>query len=144
VTRFQPKRATAKYCSATCRQRAARQRKAAEAEAESEKTAGSSKEHGLVKAVRKELVQAKALDTVAGQLALAAARRIANPEESGFAAMSKELRSLLAEAKDAPVPIGDPPPDRSPAPEPDDQVAEARRARDRKRAALGEEDAGRA
>lgn len=133
--RFTPERSTAKYCSATCRQRAARARKAVAAEAEvpADPDAGAGKsEHGLVRAVRKELLQAKALETVAGQLALQIARRIANPDEGGLSTLSKELRSLLAEAKGATA--ATPGPGVEEPAEPDDEVTLARKAREAKEA----------
>jgi hypothetical protein len=94
---FEPKRSTAKYHSATCRQRAARDRKAAAESVAADAEAGKA-EHTLVRAVRKELEDAEALDTVAGQLALQIARRIANPECTGVSTLSKELRALLSGA----------------------------------------------
>jgi hypothetical protein len=134
---FEPVRSTAKYHSATCRQRAARDRKAAKESVEADAEAGKA-EHALVRAVRKDLAAAKALDTVAGQLALAAARRIANPDEAGFAAMSKELRALLAEAKGSadPAPAEPPPPA-----DDDDEVKKARRRREEIAAAAAEAEA---
>lgn len=133
---FTPKRSTAKYHSATCRQRASRASKAAAAEqvATVDPDTGDA-EHGLVRAVRKELEEANAFDTVAGQLALQLARRIANPEETGITAMSKELRSLLAEAKGAAAVPTDP---EEPEPEEDDDVTRARKAREAKAAAAAE------
>lgn len=133
---FEPKRSTARFHSPTCRQRAGRARKAAEAEAAAEKDAGGDAEHGLVKAVRKELVEAEALDTVAGQLALQVARRIADPECSGVSGLSKELRALLAEAKGATPP--DPAPEGGAEPvEEEDEVTKARRQREEARQAAG-------
>lgn len=138
--RFTPKRSTAKYHSATCRQRASRGRKAAKAEqvVPVDPDTGDA-EHGLVRAVRKELEEASADDTVAGQLALQLARRIANPEETGITAMSKELRSLLAEAKGAAAPsIGDDAPAET---QPDDEVEKARRRREEIAAAAAQAEA---
>lgn len=131
---FTPKRSTAKYHSDTCRQRAARARKAAKAEqvVPVDPDTGDA-EHGLVRAVRKELEAANAFDTVAGQLALQLARRIANPEEAGLSALSKELRSLLAEAKGAAAVPTDPAAE--PESEEDDDVTRARKAREAKAAA---------
>lgn len=134
---FTPKRSTAKYHSATCRQRASRSKKAAEAEqvVTVDPDTGDA-EHGLVRAVRRELEGANAFDTVAGQLALQLARRIANPEEAGLSALSKELRSLLAEAKGAAVVPTDPAAE--PEPEVDDEVTRVRKAREAKAAAAME------
>lgn len=127
---FTPKRSTAKYHSATCRQRASRASKAAVAEqvVPVDPDTGNA-EHGLVRAVRLELEGANAHDTVAGQLALQLARRIANPDEAGLSALSKELRSLLAEAKGAAAPAagGD-----LPAVVESDEVEAARRRREEK------------
>jgi hypothetical protein len=129
--RFSPERSTAKYHSATCRQRAGRARKAAEREAAEAAKSGTDAEHGLVKAVRIALEAAGKLSTVNGQLALELARRAVNPE-SNLVSMSKELDARLTAAlgvKAAAVA----------EPEPaDDDVTKARKARDRKRAAAGE------
>lgn len=133
---FEPQRSTAKFCSVTCRSRAARARKAAadEAVVAPDPETGDA-EHGLVRAVRKELEAAEAIDTVAGQLALQIARRIADPEGAGVSTLSKELRSLLAEAKgDA----GPEPTDDGEAETEDDEVSAARKRReDKARAAAG-------
>ncbi|HEY9353539.1 MAG TPA: hypothetical protein VIP28_09825 [Nocardioides sp.] len=131
---FVPKRSTAKYHSATCRQRASRANKAAEAEqvVAVDPDTGNA-EHGLVRAVRTELEAAGAVGTVAGQLALQLARRIANPEEAGLSALSKELRSLLAEAKGAAAVPADPAVE--PEPEEDDEVTRVRKLREAKAAA---------
>lgn len=132
---FEPKRSTARFHSATCRQRAGRERKAAESAAAADSVAKTGDaEHGLVRAVRQELLDAEALDTVAGQLALQMARRIADPEAAGISTLSKELRSLLAEAKGA-APAG-PEPDPEPVEE-EDEVTKARRAREEARQAAG-------
>ncbi|HEY9352586.1 MAG TPA: hypothetical protein VIP28_05020 [Nocardioides sp.] len=132
---FTPKRSTAEYHSATCRQRAARARKAAKAEqvVPVDPDTGNA-EHGLVRAVRMELEAARALDTVAGQLALQLARRIANPDEAGLSALSKELRSLLAEAKGAAVVPADPAAEAESEDE-DDEVTRVRKIREAKAAA---------
>lgn len=131
---FVAKRSTAQYCSVTCRSRAARARKAAGASVEADAEAGKP-EHSLVRAVRKELDEAEALDTVAGQLALQLARRIADPECAGVSTLSKELRALLAEARGA---APDPEPGPEPAPvEEEDEVTRARRQREEARQAAG-------
>jgi hypothetical protein len=141
---FDAKTIRARFHSSTCRTRAARARRAAEVAAEtvlepetepSDPDTGSA-EHGLVKAVRKELTDAEALDTVAGQLALQVARRIAAPDGSGISALSKELRSLVAEAKGGGAQPG-PEPEPTPAEPDEDEVAKARRLRAEQRAAAG-------
>lgn len=135
---FEAKRRDQRYCSKTCRQRASRARKAAEAAAEIDAKAEAGEggaEHDLVRSVRKEL--GDAAETVLGQLALQLSRRMADPKISGFSALSRELRSLLVEAK-ASTPGGEgPAPDGGPAPEPDDEVTRARRAREEARQAAG-------
>lgn len=133
--RFVPERSTAKYHSATCRQRAARARKAAERDAAEEANTGTDAEHGLVKAVRQALEAAGKLSTVNGQLALELARRAVHPESS-LVSMSKELDARLTAALGTTaVAVTEPE---------DDDVSKARKARDRKRAAAGEASAGRA
>lgn len=129
---FEPKRSTARFCSATCRQRAARARKAAEAQAREEAKTDTPAEHDLVRAVRLELEKADAVMTVPGQVALQLARKMANPDESGLSALAKELRVVLAEATGAmtPVPAGEVEPE-------DDEVTKARRAREEAREAAG-------
>lgn len=129
-------RSTEKYHSATCRKRADRSEKAAAAEqvVPVDPDTGDA-EHGLVRAVRMELEQADALYTVAGQLALQLARRIANPEEAGLSALSKELRSLLAEAKGAASAAANPEPEDEPE---DDEVTRVRKLREAKAAAAAE------
>lgn len=131
---FTPRRKDQRYCSATCRQRGARARKHAEAAAEVDAAAETSgtAEHELVTATRTEL--GEAASTVLGQLALQLARRMADPNVSGFSSLSKELRSLLAEAKPPAKGDGGPPP---PDPAEDDEVARARRAREEARQAAG-------
>lgn len=133
---FQPERSTARYHSATCRQRAARARKAAAASVEADRAAGTA-EHSLVRAVRLELEAAAAIETVAGQLALQIARRIADPDGSGVSTLSKELRSLLAEAKGT-TGLDPTEPEESPVePEEDDEVTRLRRQREQARQAAG-------
>lgn len=126
---FEPKRSTARFCSTTCRSRAARAKKAASESVEADAEAGKA-EHALVRAVRKELDEADALMTVAGQLALQVARRIADPEASGVSTLSKELRALLAEATAKQPAPSEPTPD--PVDEEDDEVTRARKAREAK------------
>lgn len=136
-TVFEAQRSTAVYCSATCRQRARRDRKAASESVAADAKAGKA-EHELVAAVRQELEQASALNTVSGQLALQIARRVANPEESGISALSKELRTVLSAALEHKAP---PPDETEPTTDEDDdlpdEVADARRRRDAAREAAG-------
>ncbi len=130
---FEPKRSTARFCSTTCRSRAARAKKSAADSVEADAEAGKA-EHALVRTVRKELVDADALMTVAGQLALQVAKRIADPDTAGISVLSKELRALLAEAAGPkPGPTGDEPP----AAPVEDEVDKARSKREKARQAAG-------
>ena len=88
------------HCGRTCRTRAERDARAAAAEAEAEASEGKP-EHKLVRAVRADLERWQQTDSVAGQLALQFARRLTDPSEPGLSQMSRELRSLLAEAREA-------------------------------------------
>ena len=141
AVRFTPPRSDAKYHAKTCRQRAARARKAAECQQVEDSKTGTA-EHGLVRAVRSRLMNVEALDTVNGQLALELARRAVD-QASPLVAMAKELdariTAAIAEAgHDAdPAAAGT-----SVASAESDEVRKAREARDRKRAALGEAPAG--
>lgn len=129
TVRFEPKRSTARYHSATCRQRAARARKAAAESVDADAEAGK-EEHPLVVAVRTELEDAGRVRTFNGQLALQLARKLVNPEESGATALSKELRTVMAAALAGTAEPSGAPPDDPPAE--DDEVKRAREARERK------------
>lgn len=130
---FEPQRSTARFHSATCRQRAARARKAAEESVEADVERGQD-DHPLVKAVRGELAGAKAEHTFNGQLALQLARKLTNPEEKAATALSKELRTVMAAAIAGRPPE---PSDDDPDAEPEDEVTKARRAREEARQAAG-------
>lgn len=124
-TWFTPQRSTARYCSATCRQRAAdRRNRPAKRSAEVD-LAG----HPLVRAVESELRQVGALETVDGQVALQLARRLATPDESGASSLAKELRASLTAAVVGKS--GTAPEDSSAV---DDEVEQARRRREAKAA----------
>jgi len=130
--RFTPVRSTATYCSVTCRKRAARARKAADAAAKADAVeAAGDAEHDLIRAIRGELARAGRLDTFKGQLALQLARRMVNPEESSPASLAKELQNVMTAAL-ASSPSSEP--DTAPAAE-DDEVTKARMAREAKAAA---------
>lgn len=132
---FVPKRSTARYHSTTCRSRAARSRKAAEDNAAEEAKTGTDSEHELVRTVRLELEKSNGTMTIAGQLALQVARRIANPDTTGISTLSKELRALVAEACGPAEPK-----DSTPAPKAEpDEVEKARRRREEKAAKAAEQ-----
>lgn len=100
---FVPQRSTARYCSATCRQRAGRAKKAAAQSTEADAKTGKD-DHPLVRAVKNELEAASKVETFNGQLAIQLARKLTNPDESGATALSKELRSVMAAALEAAAP----------------------------------------
>lgn len=103
-------RAAARYCSGRCRARAhragvsrPRNPKAAAAKAAAKAAKPTPEPRpviGLLEAVRAELDAAKVTDTAAGQHALELATRIVNATalNTGVAAMSKQLQSVMAEA----------------------------------------------
>lgn len=106
-TPFEAQRATAKFCSGTCRQRNYQAAKIANSPAETPKIAPLTPtlvpnplEHPLITATRRELADADRLDSVAGQLALELAEKVCSGRDTGSAkaAASKEFRSVLAEA----------------------------------------------
>lgn len=91
---FDAKTVRAKYCGATCRQR--KKRGAVPPDDPSTPDAGT-----LVAAVQTELEAAGAVASVDGQLALRLARKIEKSADtgSGIAALVRELKALLIEAK---------------------------------------------
>ncbi len=96
---FQALRSTARYCDATCRQRAKRAGGVSPVAALPEPPTDA--EPDLVAATRRELVRAKREDSVLGQQALALALRLstgAADTGSAVASLSKELRAVMAEA----------------------------------------------
>lgn len=102
---FEARRASAKYCGATCRQRARRHPGARPASATEVADAS-----GLYDATREELERAGVVDTVLGQLTLQLARRVATagPAESGFSTLVKEFRATRGEALKKSEAAGDP------------------------------------
>jgi hypothetical protein len=88
---YAAKRSTSKFCSDTCRQRAARAPGAPEAS-----------ESGLVAVITRDLKAAGRLETAAGQQALILAGRLGWPMDSGSsqAALSRALTEVLAVALD--------------------------------------------
>lgn len=91
---FEAKRATAQYCSSTCRSRGNRKKPVAVV------IPDGPSESGLKQAIIAELSEAGRLETVLGQQAVELAGWMASPTASaaGVAALSKELRALMAEA----------------------------------------------
>ncbi|WP_406168898.1 hypothetical protein [Streptomyces sp. NBC_00996] len=122
---FDAQRKTAKYCSDRCRMRA--HRRPADSERTGSVTSPAPAERqntdSLTDAVRAELKAAGRLDSAAGRVVLALARRIdAGGRESGssLASLAKEFRAALGEALKGVETASDP-------------VDELRARRDRKR-----------
>lgn len=151
---FEAQRRTARYCSTKCKSRGQRTRdkapkrpakraakKAVAKKATPAKKTAASRgsrssssaidRHGLVVAVTKQLEDADKLDTVNGQIALQLARRFANPNESGPAALADKLDQRLAAA------LGTKPDGPDESTEPDDEVTAARKAREEAREKAG-------
>lgn len=98
---FEAQRKTARFCGPTCRQRAHRRPDAPAAPVQVITPA----EPALVAATRKELEAAGRLETTLGQAALRLAEQMSDGRDTGsaMAALSKELRAVMAEAlADAP------------------------------------------
>lgn len=122
---FQPQRRSAKYCGTPCRTRATRARAAAGIPVTTAAAAPApAREHrGLVESVESALGEANRLATWAGRQALLLADRLESGSfdtGSAAAAVSKELRAVMAEA------LGD-------VEEDADPVDELRRRREAKR-----------
>lgn len=102
-TVFEAQRSTARYCSSTCRSRGNRAG-VASVEALPERPSG------LVEAIRRDLEEADRVDTVLGQQALELAGRIVSPLSTGasVATLSRELRTVMAEATAGAVLAADP------------------------------------
>ncbi|GAC1375745.1 MAG: hypothetical protein NVSMB4_04130 [Acidimicrobiales bacterium] len=100
---YDASRPNSTYCGDTCRKRAQRAQKVAGSlptAPERPETPLDASEPALVAAVRRELSEADRLTTVAGQVALELAVRVANRREMGsaVASLSKQLREAMAEA----------------------------------------------
>ena len=117
---FVAKRVNARFCSSSCRSRFHRNAKSSSQLREHV----ADKDDDLVKAVRRELEAAKALDTVAGQLALLLAAQVKHEPGARLPALVRELGRVIDEAKRA-------------GPVIPDEVTRARRKRDEARRAAG-------
>lgn len=115
---FEARHRNAKWCSDRCRKAQARK---AEPSVSNPEPEGDS---GLVASVRAELTRAEVAESFAGQLALALAKRLSHPDESGISSLSKELRTVMAAALAGVTP--------EPSEEDKDEVTKAREARERK------------
>jgi hypothetical protein len=104
TSQFEAKRAAAKYCGQTCRQRAHRRPEAASESmvVETQDEAAGEPATGLVTAATStELETAGRLDSALGQAALALARRIDRGDAetgSSLAALVRQHRETLADA----------------------------------------------
>ncbi|TKV61859.1 hypothetical protein FDO65_10055 [Nakamurella flava] len=119
-TQFEARKSTAKYCSGNCRTRASRNRTATGINSAGQPAAAQPKAsggvvlvagEGLVAQVQRELQDAGRLDTVLGQQALVLAQRmrVVSPDTgSSLSAISKELRTVMAQALDGVAIEGDP------------------------------------
>lgn len=118
---YEARRKDSRTCGSTCRNRKARGAAPA--------SKGDGCDNSLVAATRRELEAARKLDTMLGQQALALAARMSGTETTGgIAALSRELRTVMAAAVGA-IPAA------PPAPGQGDGVDELRARRDAKRAA---------
>lgn len=128
---FEARRSTARYCGDRCRQLAKRKRdQAVDSSSADQADHDASKptvpaNPGLIAAVRKKLEAAKRLDTVEGQMALVLAGQAAAHGATGVPGLIKELRTAMNEALAGTAPT---------EPVVEDQLAKARKARDRKAA----------
>lgn len=99
---FDAARPSAKFCGATCRQRAKRARDAGQVAptAVAASVAVDVDGHPLVVATRDTLAGAGVLESVAGQSAMVLAARVVAGADTGaaVASMVKELRAAVAEA----------------------------------------------
>jgi len=132
-TEFDSIRPHARYCSNRCRARAHRAgitkpRKGGRRERATKAAAKNPQITGLLDAVTVTLESHDLIDTVAGQHALELAARIVNapPLNTGVAALSKQLQSVLAEALGPEEPAAET--------KPVDPIDELKARRDRKRA----------
>jgi hypothetical protein len=110
---FKARRATARFCSSSCRSKARRRTE----------PAGPDPDSALVDAVRRELDEAGCLDTVDGQIALQLARKMSTQTGKDLVGLVAELRNVLVRARSS---AGGP-----------DEVQRARHLREEKRRALG-------
>ena len=100
---FEAKRAAAKFCGDTCRQRAKRNPSGAQADKREGVPAEDLRDKltgGLISQVRADLEIAGVLETTAGHQALVLASRMASPMDTGssIASLSKRLSEVMAEA----------------------------------------------
>ena len=98
---YEAQRSTARFCSERCKKRAQRTSSAVIAlPVASPSTEGSDAEPALVAQVRADLTAAGVLESSLGQMALDAARRVANSRDTGssYASLLREARTVLAEA----------------------------------------------
>ena len=109
---YTAKRATSRYCGATCRTRASRAGVSSPPVAPMVPTVPRTLVESVVDATRAELEAASALDSAAGRVALALAALIDDSTVatgSAAATLAKEMRAALAEAKQsAPTVVADP------------------------------------
>jgi hypothetical protein len=138
--KFKPGPPTKRFCSKTCRVRAHRDGLAAEESVAADQRKGHA-EHELVTAVRTELEACGQTMTVKGQIALQLARRMVDPSDPAVDRLAEKLETLVDKCKAAggkTPPDGAGPAQAQPAAEEDDEVEQARRARELKLAAAAD------
>lgn len=87
-----------KYCSTECRKNASQQPRRESIVAQLPTAGEPAGEDPLTEAVRRELTEAKRLDTTLGRQAVALAERMSDASGAAMAALSKELRSVMTAA----------------------------------------------
>lgn len=95
---YEAQRANSRFCSERCKKR--NQRGGEVVRLPSPQTAEESAEPALVVQVRADLERAGVLDSSLGQMALAAAVRVAGSRDTGssYASLLREARAVLGEA----------------------------------------------
>ncbi len=97
-----------KYCSIECRKNANRQPRREPIVTQLPTVEEPAGEDPLVEAVRRELTEAGRIDTSLGRQAMALAERMADAAGAAMAALSKELRSVMATATEGAAVAADP------------------------------------
>ena len=94
---FVAQRAAARFCGATCRQRAKRAGGPGLASVDTDPPSGGGEDSALMASVRSTLDAAGVMASVAGQQALILAGRVSSPHtgDAAVAALSKQLQALV-------------------------------------------------
>ena len=107
---YTARRATSRFCGDTCGKRAQRARAAGTPLRASTPDDREASPSGLERAVTRELEAAGRLQSVAGQVALELAYRVASPHETGaaVAALARQLGATMTAALAGVAPAADP------------------------------------